>query len=240
MRFSVLAGGWLLALLMQLLRLTCRVRWHEDPRPAMRQAGQAYAYALLHCHQGAGIIFGERGAATMVSRSGDGEIVMPSIRSRRLVPVRGSTTKYGRDRGGQEALGRLVEYVREGTPALLTVDGPCGPRNRVSPGIARIGKDASAAVLILIPVPTRRWVLARTWDRLQIPKPFSRTDVYFGEPLRCGDEESVEEFRQRIERSIIELEERHDPVEAAEGRRAAVEQAAKLAHEAVRDGQAAG
>ncbi len=231
MRLVRFVVAWLAALAMLLLELTCRVRWHADPRPELRRAGTVYAYAILHCHQGAGIMFGEKGSGTMVSRSADGDLVIPCIRVRGIVPVRGSSQKRGREKGGRAALEQLIDFVRRGSPALLTVDGPRGPRNHVSPGIARLAKESGATILILVPIPTRRWIFRGTWDRLQIPKPFSRTDVYFGPPLRCEDGESIESIRMRIEVAIAALEMKHDPDEAREGLKAAEKSRAKLARE---------
>jgi hypothetical protein len=108
----------------------------------------------------------------------------------------------------------LVEHIRGGAPAYLAVDGPRGPRNRVHNGIALLSQLTGAAVLNIVPVPSRRWILTGTWDRLQIPKPFATINVYFGEPVFPRDLENVEDYRQRIEQSLNALELEHDLVEA--------------------------
>jgi lysophospholipid acyltransferase (LPLAT)-like uncharacterized protein len=93
----------------------------------------------------------------------------------------------------------------------LAVDGPRGPRNRVRKGIAVLSRKSDAAVLNVVLVPSRRWILQGTWDRLQIPKPFCRIDAYFAEPLWPLPQETVEQYRRRIEFSLNELEASHDP-----------------------------
>jgi hypothetical protein len=228
-------AAWLIAALTLLLRWSCRVRWHDDPRPSLRQEGSPYAYAVLHCHQVAAVIGCEPGTVAMVSRSTDGDLLVPSLRVHGIVPVRGSTRTRERSKGGAAALVHLIKHVRGGAPAYLAVDGPRGPRNHVNRGIASLASATGAAVLIGVPIPRRRWILARAWDRFQIPKPFTRIDVFFGPPLRLGDGEDPGAFRQRIEDAITALEERHDPEEAAAGRHAADAHRTRMVRESIQE-----
>jgi lysophospholipid acyltransferase (LPLAT)-like uncharacterized protein len=207
--------AWSAALAIVLLRASCRIRRHGDPRSSLRALSLPYAYSVLHAHQVSAIIDGEPGTGAMVSRSADGGIIIPSLRARGIVPVRGSSNRQGQDKGGHDAFMALVEHVRSGSAAYLAVDGPRGPRNRVHTGIALLSRLTGAAVLNIVPVPTRRWILTGTWDRLQIPKPFATIDYYFGEPVFPSDQEDVEQYRQRIERALNDLELKHDLPEAA-------------------------
>jgi lysophospholipid acyltransferase (LPLAT)-like uncharacterized protein len=206
--------AWLAALAIVLLRASCRIRRHGDPRSALRSQSRPFAYAVLHAHQVAAIIDGESGTGAMVSRSAEGGIIIPSLRARGIVPVRGSSNRKGADKGGRSAFMALIEHIRGGAPAYLAVDGPRGPRNRVHNGIALLSQLTGAAVLNIVPVPSHRWILTGTWDRLQIPKPFATINVYFGEPVFPRELENVEQYRQRIEQALNALEFEHDLVEA--------------------------
>ncbi len=221
-------AAWLGAILLIFLRWSCRIRWHNDPRPALRQKGCPYAYAILHCHQIAAVIACEPGTGAMVSRSADGDFLVPSLRVHGIVPIRGSTGLKGRDKGGAAALDHLIEYVRAGSPGYLAVDGPRGPRNHVNRGIAKLSLATGAAVLIAVPISRRRWILSRAWDRFQIPKPFTLIDIFFAPPLLSHEGEDLEAFRQRIEDTITTLEEQLDPEEAVEGKKAAAVRHARL------------
>ncbi|MEN8183564.1 MAG: lysophospholipid acyltransferase family protein [Myxococcota bacterium] len=213
-----------------LLRCSCRIRWHDDPRKQLREEGHPYAYAILHCHQIAAIVAREPGTGAMVSRSADGDLLIPTLRANGIVPIRGSSRRGESEKGGAAALSRLIRHVRGGHPAYLAVDGPRGPRNHVQPGIAKLSQETGAAVLIAAPIPRRRWILQKTWDRFQIPKPFSSLDMYFGEPLypKAGAREGLDAFRERIEDALTALEATHDSEEAAEGTLAAQRRRARL------------
>lgn len=208
-------ASWGAAVAISLLRWTCRIRVHDDPRDALRAAGRPYVYSILHAHQAAITVGAEPGTGAMVSRSADGQIIVPALKIRGCVPVRGSGRHRGSDKGGRAALAALADHVRSGRPAVLAVDGPRGPRNHVHKGIATLAQDTGAVVLNVITIPTRRWILRKSWDRLQIPKPFSTIHAYFAPPLEPVADEGVESFRKRIEISLNELERLHDPAEAA-------------------------
>ena len=161
------------------------------------------------------MIQGETGTGAMVSRSDDGELLIPCLWLRGIVPIRGSNRhKSGDSKGGLGAIEALVEHVLGGAPGYLAVDGPRGPRNRVHKGIAVLSQRTGAAVINLVAVPSRRWIFTRAWDRFQIPKPFSIIHGYFSEPIFPQKDENVEQYRKRIEISLNDLEREHDPIES--------------------------
>ncbi len=208
-------ASWILALVILLLRATCRVSVHNDPREKLRAAAEPYAYSVLHAHQVSAAINREPGTAAMVSQSADGELLLPGFWALGITAIRGSNRRQGQDKGGRSALHQLAAHVTSGYPAILAVDGPRGPRNHVRKGIAVLSRESSSAVLNVVVVPSRRWILSGTWDRLQIPLPFCRIDAHFGEPLRPRDGETVEEYRRRIQTSLNELEAKYDADENA-------------------------
>ena len=206
--------GWVIALAVLLLRTCCRIRLHNDPRPGLRANSQAYVYSVLHSHQIATVIQGEVGTGAMVSRSDDGELLIPCLWLRGIVPIRGSNRHKTGDKGGLAAIEAMIVHVDGGAPGYLAVDGPRGPRNRVHKGIAVLSQRTGAAVVNLVAIPSRRWIFTRAWDRFQIPKPFSMIHGYFGEPIFPRKGESVEQYRKRIETALTNLERQHDPIES--------------------------
>jgi lysophospholipid acyltransferase (LPLAT)-like uncharacterized protein len=216
MKLSTKASGWFIALAVLILRACCRIRLHNDPRPGLRAKSQTYAYSVLHAHQIAAVIDGERGTGAMVSRSDDGELLVPCLWICGIVPIRGSNRRKSGDKGGLAAIEALVVHIDGGLPGYLAVDGPRGPRNHVHKGIAVLSQRTGAAVINMVAVPSRRWIFTKAWDRFQIPKPFSTIDGYFAEPLFYREGEGVEEYRKRIETSLNALELKHDPIESEE------------------------
>lgn len=202
--------SWMVAGLVGLLRSTCRVRFHHDPREQLRAQGQGYVYGFLHAHQMSIIIGSESGTAAMVSRSRDGQLVVPALRLAGCVVFRGSKKSNNRARGGQQAIDSLIEHVRAGHPAAIAVDGPRGPRGRVHKGVAMVSQQSGAAILVIVARPKYRWIAKRAWDRLQMPIPFCRIEGYFAAPIFPRDGEKLEAYRQRIEATLREMESQHD------------------------------
>lgn len=204
--------GWLIGIAVFILRMTCRIRVHDDPRPALTAAGTGHVFAMLHAHQVGASMGAERGTGAMVSRSADGEIIIPALRVGGHIPIRGSS---GSRKGGATALQALMDHVKGGRPAILAVDGPRGPRGSVQKGIGLLARKTDTAVLAVIAVPSRRWIIRQTWDRLQVPKPFSAIHYYFAEPLFPELNEPLEQFAQRVQASLNRLEVSFDPAEAS-------------------------
>lgn len=205
--------SWLVGAAILMLRMTCRVRTHNDPRSRLRASGVSYVYAALHAHQIAAVVTSEPGTGAMVSRSADGQILVPTLKIAGCVPVRGSGGKP--HKGGFTALQRLIKHVSAGHPAFLAIDGPRGPRGHVHGGVGLLAQKTDSAVVTVVAIPSRRWVMAKTWDRLQLPAPFSTIHLYFSEPLSPESDEPLERFARRVGKSLVELERRHDPSEAS-------------------------
>ena len=75
-------------------------------------------------------------------------------------------------RGARKALLQLVREAR-GHATAFTVDGPRGPARVAQPGAVWLSKATGNPVIpVPLPRPRRHWTL-RSWDRTQIPKPFT-------------------------------------------------------------------
>jgi len=225
-------AGWFAGLLLLLTRITVRLRVIDDPRPALRDAGRSYIYALPHAHQVAAVLINDdRCMTAMVSRSADGDLLVPALKLRRVTALRGSSRKRGKDKGGRSALTKMADYLRGGVPGLLAVDGPQGPRMHVHRGVADIATQTGTPVLPVVVIPSRRWILRRTWDRFQIPQPFASVRLIFGPPLEPTSFATHDDFLARITRELIQLEDVHDPEEAEAGRAWTEEREARKARQ---------
>jgi len=152
-----------------------------------------------------------RGAYIMVSRSFDGEVISAVLeRFKNMHAVRGgSAGKSGQDKGGQEALERLIEISQEGYDIAITPDGPQGPLYKVKRGVIDL---ASATGLPVFPVSANadRVLVAKSWDRTRVPFPYARFIYRVGKTMRLpkdASEELKEEKRLELERELHSLTE---------------------------------
>jgi lysophospholipid acyltransferase (LPLAT)-like uncharacterized protein len=208
--------GFVAVLVMACWRATLRFRVEGDPRPALRSAGRRYVYAILHAQQLSFIMLSDDvPILAMVSASKDGEWLVSLCRARRIVPVRGSTGMHGADKGGRTALALLADGVNTGLPALLAVDGPRGPRNGVHRGVVDLARATDACIVVAgVFAEPSRFILERTWDRTQLPRPFSMLTGRFRPPIDPRDFADASSLRARVAAELLALEQEFDPAEA--------------------------
>ena len=185
--------SWLAAILMLVLRATCRLKLMNDCRPELRKTGKRYIYAGLH---GQAIycmfVVNDDKLSVMVSRSTDGALVIPFLKCLRITAVRGSSRKGSQDKGGASALKSLVQWIQDGGVVGLTVDGPRGPRAVVKPGIIKIAEQTNSLIIPLLGSASRTWTFSKSWDKFEIPKPFSTVQLIYGQPFDVNHYESTE------------------------------------------------
>lgn len=154
---------------------------------------------------GATYFFRRRGIVVMTSEHFDGEWMARLIHRFGYGTARGSTT-----RGARRALGQLVRAMRRGRPAGFAVDGPRGPAGRAQRGAVWLAKVTGNPVVPFHLEAARYWTLP-SWDRAQIPKPFSPVALVVGPPLEVpprADEAVLETKRAELEAVLGRLGER--------------------------------
>ncbi|MGD9562108.1 MAG: lysophospholipid acyltransferase family protein [Pyrinomonadaceae bacterium] len=145
---------------------------------AIERAGKLPIYAFWHDRIFAGTyFFRDRGIAVITSQSKDGEYIARFIQRLGYGAIRGSST-----RGGVGALVEMIKAMRNGTPTAFTLDGPKGPRYESKPGAVLLAKKTGNPVMPFVVECSRFWTVG-SWDRLQIPRPFTRAKVIIGAPI---------------------------------------------------------
>ncbi|MEM6688902.1 MAG: DUF374 domain-containing protein [Planctomycetota bacterium] len=180
----------------------------------LRREGRGYVYAMLHAHQIAGCMYGDRGAVAMVSRSDDGAILVPTLEIFGKTAIRGSSGT-GR-KGGAAALVEMIRAAKSGRAAVIAADGPKGPRGKIQPGAALCAQKAKVPIVPVIIVPNRRWIMSKTWDRMQIPKPFTCIHFYFGDPIEVDAQADLKDIIGSLEATLHKIEHQYDPKERPE------------------------
>jgi lysophospholipid acyltransferase (LPLAT)-like uncharacterized protein len=149
--------------------------------------------------------FRRRGIVVITSENFDGEWIAGIIERFGYGTARGSTS-----RGGRKALVQLVRDLAAGKPAGFTLDGPRGPARVAQPGAVWLSKATGHPVLPFHLEASRYWTLD-SWDRTQIPKPFSTVAIAMGEPFQVAsdaDEGALERARLMLEDRLKLLESR--------------------------------
>ena len=141
---------------------------------------------------------GER-VVIMVSLSADGTLQKAVVEHYGYDTVRGSSSR----RGMVALLELKRRIVEQRAIAGLAVDGPSGPREPAKEGAATLAAKAGAHLVPLTAAYHRRRVLG-SWDRLQIPWPFTRAWMVYGPPIPVDNTPDAK--RAGIERLQQELD----------------------------------
>lgn len=170
----------------------------------IRAAGHQPVMAFWHGRiLSATYYFRRRGIVVITSENFDGEWIARIIERFGYGTARGSTSS-----GGKRALLQLVREMKAGHPAGFTLDGPRGPARVAQPGAIWLASATGNPLLPFHLEASNAWT-ARSWDRTQIPKPFSTVALAVGEPLYVEPDASgdrLEAARQELERRLAALE----------------------------------
>jgi lysophospholipid acyltransferase (LPLAT)-like uncharacterized protein len=150
-------------------------------------------------------------AASLVSRSGDGEFNAIALRHLGIRAIRGSGAR-GRDirkKGGISAMRAMMRALSDGEMVVMTADIPkisrvCGE------GIVTLAQ-LSGRPIVPVAVVTSRRIDFNSWDRASIGLPFGRGAIVLGDPIevpREADRETLETLRQAVERELDAIHER--------------------------------
>jgi len=149
--------------------------------------------------------FRRRGIVVITSENFDGEWIARIIERFGFGTARGSSS-----RGGLKAMLRLVRDMENGKPAGFTLDGPRGPARVAQPGAIWLARATGNPVLPFHLEASSHWT-TNSWDRTQIPKPFSTVALVIGEPLDVpadATDEQLESGRRELEGRLGALETR--------------------------------
>ena len=144
----------------------------------------------------------KRKIVVMTSQSFDGEYIARFIQRFGYGAVRGSST-----RGGVAALVEMIRLMRAGLPMGFTIDGPKGPKYVAKIGACLLAKKTGNPLMPFAVEAEKFWRL-KSWDNLQIPKPFSRARLIIAEPIYVAadaNDEVLENKRQELQKSLDEL-----------------------------------
>jgi lysophospholipid acyltransferase (LPLAT)-like uncharacterized protein len=195
------AGYWAIRFICSTLRWEVQGMQHHE---SILSAGKRVIYVFWH-----GGIFSatyfwrKRGIVVMTSQNRDGEYIARVILRFGYGAARGSST-----RGSRRALVEMIRVLRQGKDAAFTIDGPRGPRHIAKPGAAYLAWKSGNFILPFTISLDKKWML-KSWDRFEIPKPFSRASVIIAPPIEVAADASeleIENAQREIQNSLDRLQ----------------------------------
>jgi hypothetical protein len=203
-------GAWILVSVARTLMLTLRYKWDDRSSLLENPPTNPIIFCFWHnrillCPDVYRIFLRRRKnakAAAIASASRDGAFLSAVLERFNIQPVRGSSYKRG-----PQAMLELKSWAERGYNLALAPDGPRGPCYHVYDGVISLAQ-LTGHPIIPFGFYARRKVVIRSWDRFQIPLPFSLCEMNSAKPIyvpRDASGEEREKIRKQLEDTLKEI-----------------------------------
>ncbi|MCB0338909.1 MAG: lysophospholipid acyltransferase family protein [Bdellovibrionales bacterium] len=138
----------------------------------------------------------------LISQHHDGRVAAATLSFFGVKSIAGSSSK-----GGSRALIELKRALAKDAHVGITPDGPKGPVFEVKLGPIKLSQISGRPILPLALGAERYWQL-RSWDKMIIPKPFSKVRVMVGDLIQVAADASEAELassRINLEGRLMDL-----------------------------------
>lgn len=193
--------GLLVYYIIMLIKLTLKV---EVIGKENMKEDEPYVLALWHNKVVATILalgFIKKRAG-LASPSADGELISVPLEKLGYKMIRGSS---GRD--SVKGLVQLIKAVKEGYTIGTPLDGPKGPIFEAKQGMIYVAQKSGKPMVFMGAAYSKKWILSKTWDKCQIPKPFSKVICVISEPMMISKDIPIEEYKEIVEKKLNKINE---------------------------------
>ncbi len=189
-----------------LIVLAASVRWKIVDKGGLQlvKSDEAIIFANWHSRVlGLSLMITQRRPLTyMISSSRDGQAAAQICKRHRI------NTIFVSDK--ENALiyyRKIYRNLKAGQNVGFTLDGPRGPARKAALGALMLAKSSGAAIIPLA-WSSARMTRFNTWDRMALPKLFTRGVQYFGAPIyipKDADDAAIEAARLALEDAVNDL-----------------------------------
>jgi lysophospholipid acyltransferase (LPLAT)-like uncharacterized protein len=191
---------------------TCRIHAQPGLEAAAAALRESHAVIPVYWHQH--MLFGVRALFELKAHGlKPGFLISPSVDGTApamlVARLGGHVIRGSSSHTGARALRDFYETIvkQEISPAI-TPDGPKGPVHEFKPGPVMLAQLTGKPILP-VSVAASHTIRFRTWDRFELPLPFSRVVIAYGEPVRMPrgiDPAALERLQGEMARRLQALQ----------------------------------
>jgi len=140
--------------------------------------------------------------SALISQHRDGRLIAGAVKFFGIDSVAGSSTR-GFVRGTRE----LQRVLAQGSSVGITPDGPRGPRHKFKKGALLLAMQSGCPIYPVALGFAKYWTFG-SWDKMMLPKPFSRVVGIVGEPLFFppqSDAATLDQYAAMVEAHLNQL-----------------------------------
>jgi hypothetical protein len=138
-------------------------------------------------------LFKKENFSALISKSPDGDILSKLLQGWQYDVFRGSSSKGGKD--------ALEKIIKENKSTVVTPDGPRGPVKEMKNGALIISNKTGFPIIPIKIDYSKKKILHKSWDKFEIPLPFSECKVYFGKSYFYEEflkDDELQDYKQEI------------------------------------------
>ncbi|MDO4690269.1 MAG: lysophospholipid acyltransferase family protein [Fusobacterium sp.] len=190
--------GLILYYILKFLFFTLKVRVVNK---ANIDTNKAYIYAFWHNKLATPSIFfkGLEKKVALSSPTKDGELISVPLEKLGYTLVRGSS-----DKKSVSSTISLLKYLKKGYSMGTPLDGPKGPKEKAKKGLLYLAQKSSIPLVTFGVAYEKKWIFKKTWDKFEMPKPFSKICIFIGEEIKIGEDEDIDKLAEHIQGKINE------------------------------------
>lgn len=187
--------GTILYYVLRLLFFTLRINFKNNGIDINKQ----YIYCFWHSKLVAPSIFFKdlEKKVALSSPTKDGELISVPLEKLGYTLVRGSS-----DKKSISSTISLLKYLKKGYSMGTPLDGPKGPREEAKKGLLYLAQKSDTSLIPIGIAYEKKWIFQKTWDKFELPKPFSRVNIVFGDKIRINKDDDIDEFSKEISKKI--------------------------------------
>ncbi len=141
----------------------------------------------------------QRDIAILISTHKDGRLASDVIKRFNLNNIGGSS-----NREPTKAFLEMLKHIKSGKDIGITPDGPKGPRRKLKKGVVELAYLSKCPVVPVSCYASNAWRV-NSWDKMIIPKPFSKITFHFLKPIDINKKSEFELKSKSIEKGLNEF-----------------------------------
>lgn len=188
------------AFLLKLLYFTCKVRFHGAKFPKTNTIFATWHGELImtpFCYKK--LQHKNRSVCVITSPHFDGQLIDKIIK---LIAggesIQGSSSKDG----AKALMGAIRRLKKPKNDLAIAPDGPRGPRHEVAQGIVILSQRLNVPIVTVNCDASSFWEF-KSWDKMFLPKPFSKIDFFIGESFLLTGL-SMDEGIKKVKEKLLE------------------------------------
>jgi lysophospholipid acyltransferase (LPLAT)-like uncharacterized protein len=138
--------------------------------------------------------------ALLISTHPDGQMMGAMAQSLGYQTIGGSgaSARQGAGTGGLAAFRTMLRTLKAGTSIFATADIPPEPGRTVSAGMLAVARKSGRPIFAIATASSRRKVLERVWDKMQLNFPFSTVSYAMEGPFYLTAEKTDEQYAAEL------------------------------------------